>query len=80
MILKPTIFVGELAIGRDDSAFVDENLQWYIDKYEPLFYRATIGERLYNEFVDGLKSMDSTENDTVDVDEKWLELKRVTDR
>ena len=70
MLLTPSNFVGELTIGQLASPFVETNLQWFIDKYEPIFYHAVIGEPLYLKMVEGLPDGDElTEN------KKWHDLK-----
>jgi len=59
MVLNPSHFVGELTIAQSGMhtaskfAFTEE-LQWYVDKYEPIFYRAIIGETLYRLMLSGM--------------------------
>ena len=54
-ILKPHHFVGELTIGQAVSEFAFTNdLQWYIDKYEPVFFRALCGIDLYQQMLFGM--------------------------
>jgi len=59
MVLKPSHFVGELTIAQSgihtpsEFAFTEE-LQWYVDKYEPIIYRILIGEKLYRLMIDGM--------------------------
>ena len=54
MILTPSIFEGELAIGQNFSPSVEKNVEWFIKKYEPMYCHAVIGEKLYDELLDNL--------------------------
>lgn len=64
-------FKGEQNIPNADSEGVIDNLQWFIDKYEPKFLRSLLGVDLANEFIAGLK---------IDpIDPKWVTLRDETD-
>ncbi|MDR1347355.1 MAG: hypothetical protein LBJ63_02845 [Prevotellaceae bacterium] len=52
MIVEPKIFEGEIAIGQVESADVAARVQWFIDKYEPLFLRKLLGCRLADIFME----------------------------
>ncbi|MDR1340827.1 MAG: hypothetical protein LBK58_12350 [Prevotellaceae bacterium] len=67
MIVDFGIFEGEIMIGQLESPPVQESVQWFIDRYEPVFLREQLGVALYMEFVDGL----SRES----VEDKWITLK-----
>jgi len=76
MILKPSHFEGELTIGQAASEFATTNaLQWFINKYEPIFYHAIIGETLYIELVDNTEDEDEAAEPT-----EWDELKQRTEQ
>ena len=58
MILNPSYFEGEIAIAQAGTHTASEfalnsELQWYVDKYEPIFYQATIGQVLYKQMLEG---------------------------
>ena len=75
MILNPSHFEGELAIGQvgqfleDDFAF-SEAINVFVKKYEPIFYRATMGETLYRQILDGIEPSSAPEPEQ----QKWLAL------
>jgi hypothetical protein len=71
MILNPSYFEGELTIAQAVSEFAETTaLQWFINKYEPVFYRAVIGEKLYRQMIDGTGDADNDSEESL----KWLEL------
>jgi hypothetical protein len=84
MILNPSYFEGELTIAQagehTPSGFaLNSELQWYVNEYEPVFYRATIGETLYRQMIDGTEETESASEAEADMTEpeepnKWLEL------
>ena len=56
-VLNPEYFVGELTVAQAVSEFAASNsLQWFIDKYEPLFYKATIGLTNYQQMLEEAKT------------------------
>jgi len=67
MVLNPSHFEGELTIAQrgeyapSSFAFTSE-LDWYVRKYEPIFYRAVIGEKLYQKMIDGMTPDDDEPN------------------
>jgi predicted protein tyrosine phosphatase len=67
MIVDFGIFEGEIEIGQLESPPIQENVQWFIDRYEPAFLQEQLGNKLYAEFVDGLSQGT--------VADKWQELK-----
>lgn len=46
-IIQPALFIGENNIPNKNE--IGENLQWFIDKYEPLFLTELLGVELYTE-------------------------------
>lgn len=65
-IVTVTDFVGEIYIPNADKAYVAENIQRFIDKYEKDFLLRVFGTGLYNDLMTGLE--------TVPVPEKWDKL------
>jgi hypothetical protein len=66
MILTPDIFEGEITIGQLDNVDVAARLQWFVEKYEPLYLRRLLGRELA-----GMLSSE-IENETHDA--KWDDL------
>ncbi len=64
-------FKGETKIAQLDNAGVQENLEYFIDKYEYKFLKSLLGKTLADEFIEGL-AQDP-------VEEKWTELQDETD-
>lgn len=54
-LIDHTFFVGELNIPNTDRPDVQERLQYFIRKYEPMFLRQALGEALYGAFSNGLE-------------------------
>jgi len=54
MFIDQTYFVGELDIPNTDQDSVQERLQTFIKKYEPIFLQKLLGWALYNQFVAGI--------------------------
>ena len=75
MILNPSYFEGELTIGQvgeavDDDFALSEAANVFVKKYEPIFYRATIGETLYRQILDGIEPSSEPPPEQ----QKWLAL------
>lgn len=67
-IITPSIFTGgEQAIAQLSNTGVNQNVQSFIDEYEPEFLKELLGVTLYNEFVEGL-AQDP-------IDPKWIALR-----
>ena len=66
MLLNTSYFEGEITIGQASEFAVSHELQWYIDKYEPIFFHAAIGEILYQELAESMQAETP--------DEKWTLL------
>jgi len=72
-ILKPSDFNGgEQAIADLSNEGARQNLQVFIDEYEPVFLRELLGLTLANDFIAGLKVLPEPED-------KWIELRDTTD-
>lgn len=72
-IITPFDFIGENAIAQVQIVTaVEENLQWFINKYEPKFLKILLGDDLYQEFITGLAVLPTP-------DQKWLDLRDNTD-
>jgi len=70
-IITPSIFAGgEQAIAQLSNAGVNQNVQSFIDEYEPEFLKELLGVDLYNEFVAGLAV-----TPVEDIDPKWIALR-----
>jgi len=82
-IITYTDFKGEQLIAGLDNPGTRENLQWFIDEYEPEFLKLLLGEELSNEFVEGLVlvPVDPPTNPPtyLPIDPKWLALRDETD-
>jgi hypothetical protein len=76
-------FRGEQSIAQHSNAGVRENVQGFIDKYEPIFLKKLLGSVLANEFVAGLVPVPvepATDPVTYEpIDAKWLFLRDDTD-
>jgi len=76
-------FNGEQTIAQTSNQGVRENLQVFIDEYEPEFLKALLGNVLAKEFVDGLVlvPVDPPTNPPtyLPIDPKWLSLRDETD-
>jgi len=73
MILKPHHFVGELTIGQAASEFAFTNeLLWYVEKYEPIFFRALMGYEMYGQMLQGMTPEPDNTSDVVN-DEPVIE-------
>lgn len=70
-IIAPIDFKGERAIPQLEEKHNRDNVQWFIDKYEPKFLKELLGATLYSEFVAGLQADP--------IDPKWIELRDQTD-
>lgn len=67
-IVSPQDFQGENKIAQVGALpAVQQSVQWFIDKYEPLFLSALWGDALYNEYVAGIAVLP-------DPDQKWIDL------
>lgn len=55
MVLTPSIFEGELSIGQLEEPDVAATVQWFINKYEPLYLAKLLGERLATALYEALK-------------------------
>jgi hypothetical protein len=62
---------GEQAIAQLSNSGVRENVQAFIDEYEPIFLKELLGTALANEFIAGLA--------VEPIDPKWLSLRDETD-
>lgn len=72
-IIIPFDFIGENAIAQVQSMLaVEQNVQLFIDKYEPKFLKALLGDGLYAEFIAGLAVLPTPET-------KWTDLRDNTD-
>jgi hypothetical protein len=69
MIIDSTIFQGEITLGQAESFAVKEEIQWFIDKYEPTFLKLVLGVKLYEDLMAGL------EGDPVEP--KWETLEKL---
>lgn len=82
-IITYTDFQGEQTIAETSNEGVRENLQWFIDEYEPEFLRALLGDVLAKEFVTGLVPVPvEPPTDPVTylpIDPKWIALRDETD-
>lgn len=76
-------FRGEQNVAQQSNAGVRENVQGFIDKYEPIFLKKLLGSALANEFVAGLVPVPvepATDPVTFEpTDPKWLFLRDDTD-
>lgn len=70
-IIAPIDFKGERTIPQLEQSHVRDNVQWFIDKYEPKFLTELLGATLYGEFKTGLTQQP--------IDPKWLSLRDETD-
>lgn len=70
-IIAPNIFKAEINIAQSENQYVDDNIQAFIDKYEPKFMREMFGATFYAEIKAGLLE------DPIPV--KWTELVNETD-
>lgn len=70
-IISPSNFKGERSIAQVEQQQVSQNVQWFIDKYEPIFLKKLLGDTLYKEFVDGLNEDQ--------ILPKWTDLRDGTD-
>jgi hypothetical protein len=66
MIVKPSDFQGGISIGQVGQPDVAAHVQWYIDKYEPLYLRGLLG----NELAQLLESEYAKEQP----EQKWIDL------
>ena len=66
MIVTTSIFEGELTVGQITEDHIAARLQWFINKYEPLYLRMLLGGELYDLLTTELS------NQTHDV--KWDDL------
>lgn len=82
-IIAITDFKGEQSIAQQSNAGVRENVQGFIDKYEPIFLKRLLGSVLANKFITGLVPVPvepATDPVTYDpIDAKWLFLRDDTD-
>jgi hypothetical protein len=69
MIVDFDIFEGEIEIGQLESPTVQGSVKWFIERYEPVFLREQLGDKLYAEFTEGLSQEP--------VAEKWINLKDI---
>lgn len=78
MLIDSTYFVGELNIANTDTVPVQENLQLFINKYEPKFLKMLLGNTLYNEYLIGITPVPvdpPTDPVTFEpIPQKWLDL------
>ncbi|MDR2653164.1 MAG: hypothetical protein LBC68_12795 [Prevotellaceae bacterium] len=63
MIITPAIFEGEITVGQVEFDGKAAQVQWFIDKYEPLYLAKLLGKSLANELL--------TEYAKEIHDEKW---------
>lgn len=72
-------FKGEQKIAGTENLGTRENLQGFIDKYEPKFLKALLGNVLYQEFVTGLVPVEVTPPTNpvtyLPIDPKWIALR-----
>lgn len=73
-IIAPSIFVAEIAIAQSENAYVDDNIQKFIDKYERKFMLELFGATFYAEILAGLALLD-----TNPAKAKWISLRDETD-
>lgn len=70
-IITPTDFKGQALIAQIEQQDVFDEVQLFIDDYEPIFLKELLGLPLYQQFVDGL-AQDP-------IDPKWISLRDETD-
>jgi hypothetical protein len=70
MMLTPSIFEGELSIGQVEQPDVAASVQWFINKYEPLYLAKLLGEALAR----GLGEQFPTPAPTPAPAQRWLDL------
>lgn len=65
-LIKPEIFHGEIFIAQLSQLDVEESVQSFIDKYEPLLLRKLLGVKMYADLLAG--------SEVDPVDPKWVKL------
>ena len=67
VIIDYTYFAGDINIAQLGQQAVQDNLQVFIEKYEPSLLQELLGYQLYTDFIAGLE---------VDpIDQKWIDLR-----
>jgi hypothetical protein len=66
MIVGPSDFQGELSIGQVEHPDMAARVQWFIDKYEPLYLRKLLGNEL--------AALLETEYAKEEPEQKWIDL------
>jgi len=69
MLLNKSYFLGQLAIAQLGQKAVDDNLNVFINRFEPEILQAALGYDLYEAFMTGI-DVGSDES----IDQKWLDL------
>jgi len=67
MIIDSTYFIGDINLAQLGQLAVQENLQGFIDKYEPIILQELLGYQLYTDFIAGLGEDP--------IQQKWLDLR-----
>lgn len=67
-LINRSYFQGPLTIGQSDSDAVADELQLFIEDYEPQFLLKLMGRTLYDAFYEGMRGEDP--------DQRWIKLSR----
>lgn len=70
-IVAPADFIGEQNIPNVDKPATAENLQWFIDEYEPSLLEAVMGPSLYADYLAGV-ALDP-------IPQKWIDIQNNAD-
>lgn len=76
MLIDRSYFIGEINIPNTHLPQVGENLDWFIEKYEPKFLRILMGYDFYQAFIDGISqvTVEQRWNDIVFGKDRWTGL------
>lgn len=83
-IVSPTDFIGDVNIPNNEDTYngVKANVQFFIDKYEPIFLESLLGYTLYQEYLAGIVPVPvepATDPVTyVPINPKWIAIQTLT--